>query len=293
MKITIWSNPPKYLYKYRSFSQNTIKILNESNVYFASPNTFNDPLDCKPCISLNSDIKVLERIFGNFRKYSKLRPSIKLDTLQYFASEQGDINIDGSLAHKYYLHLLKASIQEFLYEKFSRSGVFSLASKWNCPLMWSHYAQNHEGLCLEYLTEPSDGFSKIDYSGQRTICTSWIDQWQINNCPTHEKLILEAFFLSKSKQWRYEKEWRIIKKTIGTQRIESRLKSIIFGLNTDDSVIAAVVRLFSENPDEVKFYRITNKNDDFKLIRERIDSKEILKTGVDRSPWISAKELFQ
>jgi hypothetical protein len=42
--------PPKRLYKYRSFSDLTLGMLVEDTVYFANPETFNDPLDTKPTL---------------------------------------------------------------------------------------------------------------------------------------------------------------------------------------------------------------------------------------------------
>jgi hypothetical protein len=39
--------PPKILYKYRSVSDRSISMLQENKIYFANPNDFNDPFDCK------------------------------------------------------------------------------------------------------------------------------------------------------------------------------------------------------------------------------------------------------
>ena len=37
---------PKHLYKYREFSDRTYEIILNSEFYFASPLSFNDPFDC-------------------------------------------------------------------------------------------------------------------------------------------------------------------------------------------------------------------------------------------------------
>lgn len=78
--------------------------------------------------------------------------------------------------------------------------------------MWAHYANNHCGICVEYeLLEINRqlGFSPVPiiYSDDR-VCVHTLDP------NTLEKDIQGIFIeslTSKSPEWSYEKEWRIIR----------------------------------------------------------------------------------
>lgn len=42
------ANKPEHLYKYLTFSENTLGILCMQQAYYSDPSQFNDPLDCQP-----------------------------------------------------------------------------------------------------------------------------------------------------------------------------------------------------------------------------------------------------
>jgi hypothetical protein len=55
---------PNRLYKYRSFSNRTLDQLVADQLFFADPNTFNDPLDTKPSLATDLDAEALADILG-------------------------------------------------------------------------------------------------------------------------------------------------------------------------------------------------------------------------------------
>jgi|SRR5215813_6251802 len=72
--------------------------------------------------------------------------------------------------------------------------------------MWERYAQNHTGVCLEFSGADEKGLTgfgsnsfRVTYSEQLTF-NLFADPWE------QAKQIL----LTKSKEWSYEQEWRII-----------------------------------------------------------------------------------
>lgn len=69
-------------------------------------------------------------------------------------------------------------------------------------LMWSHYANNHEGFCLEYdlyeLFDIGELLLPVKYEGE-------IVKGSINSGLSQE------FMFRKSNVWEYEGEWRIVK----------------------------------------------------------------------------------
>lgn len=94
----------------------------------------------------------------------------------------------------------------------SRMGISCLSESDDSLLMWAHYANNHCGICVEYeLLEINRqlGFSPVPiiYSDDR-VCVHTLDP------NTLEKDIQGIFIeslTSKSPEWSYEKEWRIIR----------------------------------------------------------------------------------
>lgn len=100
----------------------------------------------------------------------------------------------------------------------------------NSNLMWSHYARNHEGICVEYdlkrlENDPHkilNNLFPIVYRNQRHIIRN-IDSL-VDSHLALNKAIAEHYeydgneclddilplFLTKSLDWEYEKEWRIV-----------------------------------------------------------------------------------
>lgn len=79
-------------------------------------------------------------------------------------------------------------------------------------LMWAHYANNHRGMCVEYeLMEINKqlGFSPVPviYSDRKVKFNS-INQDAVETDTTRN--FIESL-TSKSPEWSFEKEWRIIR----------------------------------------------------------------------------------
>ena len=71
---------PEKIYRYRSFSEQTIDSLCMDQLYFANPNSFNDPMDCQPTIQADSTNEEMSAILTELVKNNhvkKWRISIK------------------------------------------------------------------------------------------------------------------------------------------------------------------------------------------------------------------------
>ena len=79
----------------------------------------------------------------------------------------------------------------------------------NSILMWSHYAENHQGFCVEYdfnNTRIEKSIRKVNYSNIRKhIPSTFAD----GDAKTANELIYAAA-CRKSSEWSYEKEWRFV-----------------------------------------------------------------------------------
>jgi hypothetical protein len=105
--------------------------------------------------------------------------------------------------------LLGQYVQAELLRRYDR-GVFSLAERPNCPLMWSHYGDQHRGLCLGYSIpdRTKADLHKIEYGGSRLVTASAVEA-MLNGDVAARGEVDKAILLKKAKEWRYEKEWRL------------------------------------------------------------------------------------
>jgi hypothetical protein len=77
-------------------------------------------------------------------------------------------------------------------------------------LMWSHYAENHNGVCLEFsVDDPVFGFA------QEVTYLSSYPPWAPHSLMSTEH---PSVLLTKSDDWRYEREYRIIGLAEGIKR---------------------------------------------------------------------------
>lgn len=190
------SVPPK-LYKYGHIGDDkrlryAKEVFENNNLFFASPDCFNDPFDSViKCVGEGSRAE-WKRFF---REHSlRYRPDLK--RAEHLRHE------------KEFLRLRQEFVKRFesdIMAKRRQFGVFCMTRKNDNILMWAHYASNHEGFCLEFETR-SDFFARakeVRYESELP---------QANLLGPWDALIEHAAeaLLTKAEDWRYEEEWRII-----------------------------------------------------------------------------------
>jgi hypothetical protein len=274
---------PKKLYKYRPFNANTLRLLSQAETYYADPSKFNDPLDCKPVISVDTDVSTLEKVCYRVVELSvDKEAALKvIDRHRYESGQYGDYKTDQEAA-AYYSRSLTGTVQVFLFTELERCGVLSLAARWNCPLMWSHYADKHHGLCIEYdMTDNRcNNLRAVDYCTTGDIKVSDIYNWKVSRSGDAERIIRKAFYYAKAKEWRYEREWRDVSSSAGPCETPIKISGVYFGLRCDVAVVTSVVKLHSGLTRKVRFFQIYRENDSFLLKRRLIDADEEEMFGV-------------
>lgn len=285
---------PRRLYKYRSFNVNTLRMLSEAEVYFASPSRFNDPLDCSPTIQVDLCASALEDLILEMEsqagdRYVGLQT---LEGLRCLAREIGDYEEDKN-AYGYYSTLLASDIHRQLQNEFSKHGVFSLGSRWDCPLMWSHYGDQHQGICIEYdiINARIKTLHPVDYGLSRRIKTSDIAAWKYRKDWSAFDTVKRSYFFAKAPRWRYEREWRIVSEQAGPANAPASVSAIYFGLRCDISVIKAVVMLYAKHDKMIRFYAIRARDQGFRLVRTSVNTDEILANSVKTSPLLAFRDI--
>lgn len=287
---------PRTLYKYRAFSTNTLRMLSEAEIYFAKPSTFNDPFDCNPSVRCDVAPGDVERLWKHIalRTRPKVKAVADLGYHRYMATEYGGSFDDGGEGTRRYVASLCGEIERYVKESFGKRGVLALAAKWDCPLMWSHYADEHKGICIGYSTQGHhcDVLGPVNYDSTRYLQISDLIDWLISGSVSAEQKIFDQHFFAKAPQWKYEKEWRAVTETSGAGPSPFRLTSVHFGLRCDSAVITAVVKLLA-GQSNVAFYCMREHGDGFKLSSYAADSTEIELFGVSQSAHFAFEEFEQ
>ncbi len=164
---------PMYLYKFYSPTIENISDVQNRLLWLASPDTFNDPYDCKLFFDISSFEQYYTiRSFKNNLIFSEEEKNIIYKTLNtkphsYFESFPykfrqivENSNNEAILAFQKELWTNTSNINKYIKGLISdkyRIACFS-AYMWNSKeyeqLMWAHYAQSHRGFCVEYDISP-------------------------------------------------------------------------------------------------------------------------------------------
>lgn len=146
-------------------------------------------------------------------------------------------------------------------------------------LMWSHYANKHNGICVKYdlkdCKELLYSTFPVVYSSKRPSISK--NEILISSSETkvnEDKLLLLLIksLLTKSDEWKYEEEWRCI---IPTENLifdnlnHNCIKAIYFGVKVDSNKIYEIIDRLKEvtNITKIKFYKM-NMDDSTYSIRE-------------------------
>lgn len=123
---------PETLFKFCSVNENTFSNLLNNTAWFSPPSLFNDPFDCQI-------------------EYIPKEDNISIEELKVIATENNieftdSFNADVFLAGK---NFFKKSLENF----WDEISVLSLTDNITNTTMWSHYAESHKGICIEYKTD--------------------------------------------------------------------------------------------------------------------------------------------
>jgi IS5 family transposase len=295
---------PRNLFKYQSFSDKLLEQLCYDRAYYADPANFNDPLDCLPVVVADVPRTELEGLLAHMvvsRSAKEIDAAMKKVRLRgekatarrkaLTESEVrellGDIDYNATNPEvedpeAYILSALSLAIEREL-RKTHETGVLCLSSKFDSPLMWSHYANQHRGVCVEYDVSmlESEALHRVVYDESREVRASQIRDWVLHNNHAARKAIDTACLLTKAREWAYEGEWRLLG-SVGLQESPIKLKSVIFGMRCPPVLEYTVVKALQGRVQAVKFWRIRPPSARFELKRVRTDVNELV-IGMPRS----------
>ena len=137
---------PEIIYKYRDWSDDYHKrFITEREVFLASPESFEDELDCHN--PTRFDLLTKKQIYEYFLWSSKNdNPNFSRQQHRAFARDWAKHSLVND--KKYVKKFMEDSIAEY----YAHDGILSLTENWNNDAMWEKYANDEKGFCIGYNT---------------------------------------------------------------------------------------------------------------------------------------------
>ena len=125
------------IYKYIDLKDSFLKLktAKKEQIWLSSPQKFNDPFDCSFPIKSSFSEDEFYDLACKMNEIGKKKPPIRNQISKFSAEE---LNNKGADMLKVFLNSMNTW------------GICSSSKNWDSILMWSHYADHHQGLCLGY-----------------------------------------------------------------------------------------------------------------------------------------------
>jgi hypothetical protein len=290
----IMDNVPSELYRYCSINEYTIKNIEENVLWLSKPNDLNDPYDSLAQLNFQTarfhienvilgllmglkDKKAIQQIKDYIIVNDIVSGRIDSDRYNNVISKLNEImsimiEDDFNLLQKAvkslrydYKHALLGDINNIFYESLK---IVCFSETMDNILMWGHYCDSQTGICIEY---DFKSFTKKIEENELELLpvvykrdpTEYIEK----RCEYYHPQVM-----IKNDIWKYENEWRMIKRFPENKIVNPSIKKIIVGprfrLYSKNSTYNELIeRLFSSiKKNDIQVYRIrpqafTNKLD--------------------------------
>jgi Protein of unknown function (DUF2971) len=291
-----------HFYKFSSFST-AMKVLKSQSFRWSSPLKFNDPFDSQtPLTAEINESEFADVLSEAYMKavYSDIPIDKTYDVglfkkLENYRVDRGILNKDKLVEAIKNNSLISASRLNSSFENFndtilkqiSHSRVFCVSEIIDNTVMWSHYAEQHEGVafrlgCIDELDNLLLIAKKVNYVES---FLKFPDATEYANHLTGLKTIdMLALATSipfiKHKDWEYEKEWRVhipmLDKPEGDgvdYQIENMqiFEELYLGCNIKMNNAMDIVTLAKSRFPNMKIYQAKRSNKRFGLYFESID----------------------
>lgn len=285
------------LYKYRTDSEWTEEILKKNVVWFAKPETLNDPLECSiQEIAEKSIMKCCEQ---------EKREQLESFVLTYVMTNKHDVmygltknkikqvlskisdvkDFDGK--YRIFADFIKSTtgnyplnpVSKYMYitDILRNVGIFSLSETCDNELMWGHYANGGNGIAIgfdiqdESSITPNSLCLKVNYTNEDLILKDRVKptlaftvdengNQLFFQAAAFDDPFLKTIMSTKNTTWAYEKEWRCVEQMQGLKKIISPITEIVFGLKCSLNMRKKYIALANEFCGEpIRFFEIALK----------------------------------
>ena len=159
-------------------------------------------------------------------------------------------------------------LREHINEYFEKVGILSLCGRNTNLVMWSHYADNHKGYCIEYNLN-LDEMNSLNFETEDEV---FLFEVEYDNSPIDFLSLpsnFQFYLRRKNKLWEYENEFRFISSKQRLHNIpKNSIKAIYLGANVNNIVKNTFLNLCKEK--NIKLYQTYLSNNSYELKFKKI-----------------------
>ena len=265
------------IFRYRSVNECNLNALENNRLYFSTPENFNDPYDNLLYVNLE---EICCNIWGNLciGMDSYIEKISKTHSVEAFITHEFWNGTNQQLIVNEHLNNVCMCVDHIKKSIRHNVKIICFSEVYDSILMWSHYANNHQGYILVYDIDDlksadryaSESLSinnktrleKVSYVTRQIDLTDDVENFvRYNMLETLGDIKPPPFSISqytlrqaisqKSIEWRYEQEWRLIPRVIDLQNespltyISCMPKAVILGAQCnlkDSEQITSIAR---------------------------------------------------
>lgn len=217
-----------FFYKYREFKETHCSFASKKELYFSSPDGFNDPFDANLCPHEFANEVEFNGYFTKRDMFGQFRAFWKSDIM--------------------------------------RRGIFCVSTRCDIMTMWSHYADSHRGFCIGFRSDffshinfksvecarkGANFFGEVRYMEDHPYKDLYddYDPNLVGDFAGHfasSVAFARAALLSKHKSWCYEKEYRAVSQCNCAYPIDPiAIDHIIFGFSSSEENVLGMREILS------------------------------------------------
>ncbi len=243
------------LFKYCGINDRTENLISGSQLWFSAPEKLNDPFECRPWLEFeHTDQQLVELMTRRLRRQNTAL------TAHTATANAVAIFLEGRHRNPEMWNTLRDDIIANIAIKV---GMLCLSEHNDSILMWTHYGNDHTGLCLGFEATP---YTEFFGAAQKVLYSDELPHIEAFNMSPEDQV--DKFFLTKYSGWSYEDEWRIIDHDNGPglrSYPPELLKSITFGLRTSNEVRSQVRLWAAQRASTVQFLECVRSDHHFKI----------------------------
>jgi hypothetical protein len=239
------------LFRYRTFNDHTRSELCDGRIFLCPPSLLNDPFDCQLDVDVSAPLTALNSELES----AGLTP----DILKYMPGHE--CCFQKPTEEAYYKAVIRKS--------FDQVGVVCFSRNPASNLMWSHYGDSHRGVCIGYSfpRKTSEFLADVEYR----------DGYPPNRMPRFAGIagnadwrdFINTMLLTKSKEWAYEREVRILLPGEAGTFLDLRpspLSVVVMGMRMTESDQSELLELLRHQHLAPRLYRAERIKNCFRLV---------------------------
>ncbi len=264
LRVLFEAKYPRFLYRYTApRDERSIERLRDvvvaSELWLSSPRDFNDPFDMTAALDFTGTTEQKRaHILARLERYhAEVPESLRRQRAEEILADESQLReiLDGSF-----------------HNNMAKVGVVCFTRDPRNILMWSHYADHHRGVVLQF--EPSHDVLELGSA----IEVHYEEKYPILRWFQGFELDIGMALLHKHNGWCYEREFRCLRVGHAHTRVRfapQALRAIILGCRADERIESTVRGLLAERAARgapaLSLYRAEKHTHEYRLVLRRLE----------------------